>query len=162
MKKNLYLLRHSFAEPPEGSTDFERILTIRGLNAVRALGRKLLEDTFNPEIIISSKAMRAADTAINLTEELGISEQVIGYNEKIYDASVRELLEVINQVGDSVQSVLLIGHNPTMSFFAEYLTGTDFPGIEPCGFVTIRFEEVNWSEISQDSGNFVSYYHPNH
>ena len=60
--------------------------------------------------------------------------------EKIYDASVRELLEILNEIEESAKSVLLIGHNPTMSFFAEYLTGRGFAGMEPCGLVTISFE----------------------
>lgn len=161
MKKSLYLLRHSYADPPGGGSDFERGLTIQGLNSVRALGRKLIEDNFNPEVIFSSNALRAEDTAINLVEELGIQEQVIKYDEKLYEASVREILEIINQVEAGVKSALLIGHNPTMSFFAEYLTGTGFAGMEPCGFVTIEFQSTNWVEISQGSGTFVSYYHPN-
>ena len=101
------------------------------------------------------------DTAINLAEELGITEQVIDYDEKIYEASVRELLEIVNGIENSAKSVLLIGHNPAFSFFGEYLTGTDFAGMEPCGLLTIEFDHVSWSEISQGSGNFVSYYHPN-
>lgn len=160
MKRSLYLLRHSYAEPPGSVTDFERGLTIDGLNTVRALGRKLLEDNFNPEMIISSSALRAEDTGINLMEELGIQEQVIRYDEKLYEASVREVLEVINKIEKTVKTVLLIGHNPTLSFFAEYLTGTGFAGMEPCGFVTIEFESGNWAEISQGSGTFGSYYHP--
>ena len=161
MKKSLYLLRHSYADPPGGGVDFERGLTIQGLNTVRALGRNLQGDHFNPEMIISSSALRAEDTAINLVEELGIQEQVIKFDKVLYEASVREVLEVLNQVEEGVQSVLLIGHNPTMSFFAEYLTGTGFAGMEPCGFVTIEFENTNWAEVSQGAGTFVSYYHPN-
>ncbi len=134
---------------------------MEGLTAVRSLGRRLGEDDFNPEVIISSKAVRAEDTAINLTEELGISEQVITYDDKIYEASVRELLEVVNALEDDVKSVLLIGHNPTVSFFGEYLTGSGFSGMEPCGLVTISLE-MAWREVSQGAGTFVSYYHPNH
>lgn len=141
--------------------DFDRSLTIQGLNTVRALGRKLVEDQFNPELIISSNALRAEDTAINLMEELGIQEQVIQYEKKLYEASVREVLEIVNEAEASAKSVLLIGHNPTMSFFAEYLTGTGFAGMEPCGFVTIEFDGLKWSEVSQGTGTFVSYYPPN-
>ncbi|MEP1096570.1 MAG: histidine phosphatase family protein [Cyclobacteriaceae bacterium] len=161
MKRSLYLLRHSYAEPPGDGNDFGRGLTMEGLTTVRALGRKLGENDFNPDLIVSSNAIRAEDTAINLTEELGISEQVITYDEKIYEASVRELLEILNEFDGSVKSALLIGHNPTISFFGEYLTGNGFAGMEPCGLVTITFD-VAWEEISQGSGKFVSYFHPNH
>jgi len=161
MKRSLYLLRHSYAELPGDGSDSSRGLTMEGLTTVRALGRKLGENDFSPDLIVSSDALRAEDTAINLTEELGISEQVITYDEKVYEASVRELLQILNEFDGSVRSALLIGHNPTISFFGEYLTGNAFAGMEPCGLLTITFDEV-WSEISQGSGKFVSYYHPNH
>lgn len=161
MKKSLYLLRHSYAEPTGGGSDFDRGLTMEGLTTVRALGRKLGENDFNPDLIVSSKAIRAEDTAINLAEELGITEQVITYDDKIYEASVRELLESLNGFENNIKSALMIGHNPTISFFGEYLTGNGFAGMEPCGLVTITFD-VMWNEISQGSGEFVSYYHPNH
>jgi len=161
MKRSLFLLRHSYSDPPGDVSDFKRNLTMKGLNSVRALGRKLGEEDFNPDLIISSDAIRAEDTAINLAEELGISEQVISYDRKLYEASVRELMEIINEVEEPARTVLLIGHNPMISFFGEYLTGKGFAGMEPCGLVTITFEN-SWNEISQGSGSFVSYYHPNH
>jgi phosphohistidine phosphatase len=67
----------------------------------------------------------------------------------------------VNAVEDSVKSVLMIGHNPNFSFFGEYLTGNGFSGMEPCGLLTIKFKN-NWTEITQGSGTFASYYHPNH
>lgn len=159
MSRILYLLRHSYADPPGDGSDISRGLTMEGLTSVRALGRKLSEEDFNPDLIFSSNAVRAEDTAINLAEELGISEQVISFDEKIYEASVRELLEIVNEVDDSTTSALMIGHNPTLSFFGEYLTGNGFSGLEPCGLLTISFEN-DWNEISQGTGTFVSYYHP--
>ena len=118
------------------------------------------EEDFSPDSIISSTALRARDTATNLTEELGISEQIIQFEDKIYEASVRELLEVVNTQDSSNKSVLLVGHNPTISFFAEYLTGNGFSGMEPCGLVIVSFKSP-WNEVSQGSGIFVEYYHPN-
>ncbi len=160
MNRTLFLLRHSYAEKTDDKSDRDRMLTVKGLNAVRAFGRKLQEDEFDPDTIVCSPAVRTRETAVNLIEELGISEQLISFDEKIYGASVRELLGVVNEIGPSVKTVLLIGHNPAITFFAEYLTGAGIENIRPCGLVTIRFKKTGWTRISQSTGIFVSYYHP--
>ncbi len=162
MKRKLSLLRHSYAEPLGSSLDLKRNLTMEGLSAIRTLGRRLLNDNFSPDKIICSTAIRAQQTAINLVEELEMSEQMISYDEKIYEASVRELVEVVNEIQQHVQSALIIGHSPAISFFGEYLTSSGIEGMEPCSMVTIGFDGVEWREISQSSGNLVSYCHPTH
>ncbi len=161
MKRKLFLLRHSYAESPGNKRDKERELTMEGISAARAMGRKMSEANFNPHQILCSTALRAESTAINLTEELGINEQVIIFEEKLYEASVREMLEIINSTEGSKKSILLIGHNPTISFFSEYLTATTIGDMEPCGMVTIQFEDLEWEEVTQGTGTFVSYNHPN-
>ncbi len=162
MKRTLYLLRHSYAEPMGDLPDFERSLTMEGLSAVRTLGRKLLSDNVNLQQIICSSAVRAYDTAMNLAEELEISEQTIQSEDKLYEASVRELLEVTNGLEFTSENSLIVGHNPSISYFAELLTSSGIGNMEPCGLVTITFDAAGWEEIAQGVGKLLSYYHPNH
>ena len=161
MKRKLYLLRHSYAGSAGGIRDKDRALTMEGITATRILGDKLSEQNFNPQKILCSTAERASSTAINLMEELGLSEKMITYEEKLYEASVREALEIVNDCDPNVRSLLIIGHNPTITFFGEYLTATGIGNMDPCGMVTIEFNDIKWKEVSQGSGNFVSYLHPN-
>ena len=162
MNRTLYLIRHSYAENPNDKPDFERSLTLEGQSNVRALGRYLINEKFDPDRILCSSSRRTTETAINLVEELEMNEQNISYHDKIYEASVRELLEIINDLDSSNKSIALIGHNPTITFFGEYLTGASIGNMQPCSIVTIRLEKTSWSDISQGSGIFVSYYHPSH
>ena len=162
MKRTLYLLRHSYAESSRGVKDFDRALTTSGQNMVRTLGRKLQSDGVNIKQVICSSAARAKETVINLIEEVEITEQLIKYEERVYEASVRELLEIVNSIDDGLKTVMLVGHNPSISFFGEYLTAASIGNMEPCGMVTIKFDNLNWEEVSQGTGTFVSYYHPNH
>ncbi len=161
MSRKLYLIRHSYAEHPNDKPDFERKLTHEGQAAVRALGRHLINVSFDPHIILSSTALRARETAINLVEELGINEHIIEYKDVIYNASVRELLSTINELSDEHHSVALIGHNPTITFFGEYITGAPVDSMDPAGVITISIENQSWSELSQAIGIFEGYYHPN-
>lgn len=160
MTKSLYLLRHSYAEKLSGKIDINRELTQQGLSVISSLGAKLREEKFKVDSIVCSPAVRTTQTAIFLTEQLGISENFIHYDKKIYDASVRELLEVVNSFSEEFKQVLLVGHNPAISFLGEYLTGEMIGHVRPGGLVTIHFKDFNWKEISQDTGDFSSYYHP--
>lgn len=161
MKKRLYLLRHSYAEPPGDSLDIDRKLTMEGISAARTMGRKLSSEQFNPQLILCSPASRAYETAMNLTEELDIAEQSIAIEDKIYEASVRELLEVVNRIDADAKNALLIGHNPSITYFGELLTSSNVGTMEPCGMLIIDFESTAWEEVSQASGVLVAYYHPN-
>lgn len=162
MNRTLYLIRHSYAEEPGGKTDKERTLTLKGQSTVRALGRYLINEKFDPDVILCSDSVRTRETAINLVEELEMNEQTVNYSSIIYEASVRELLQLVNEQSDSTKEVAIIGHNPTITFFGEYLTGASIGNMQPSSVVSIRFESAKWNEVSQGTGIFVSYYHPDH
>ncbi len=162
MNRLLYLIRHSYAEESRGKTDKQRSLTLEGQSTVRSLGRHLINEKFNPDVILCSDSERTRETAINLVEELEMTEQTIKYSSVIYEASVRELLQLINEQPNSNKEVAVIGHNPTITFFGEFLTNASIGNMQPSSIVKIRFESTKWSEISQGTGIFVSYYHPSH
>lgn len=160
MPKTLYLIRHSYAESPMGKPDFDRTLTAEGVNTVRALGRYLIKSSFNPSVILCSPANRAKETVLNLIEELEISDKNIHFEKVIYNASVRELLKQVNSIAAKAEEVAVVGHNPAITYFAEYLTGESIGNMDPCGMVAISFEGIKWNEISQDSGRLLNYIHP--
>ncbi|MEP0986931.1 histidine phosphatase family protein [Ekhidna sp.] len=162
MNKKLHLIRHSYAEDPNGKRDIERTLTLEGQSTVRALGRYLINHQFNPDKIICSTAIRTRETALNLIEELEMNERVVEYKEVVYNASLRELLAVLNELPEDYKEIAIIGHNPTITFFGEYLSNAIIGNMSPAGVVTIKFEKLKWNEVSQGSGIFDNYYHPNH
>ncbi|MEQ9467320.1 MAG: histidine phosphatase family protein [Ekhidna sp.] len=162
MNRKLYLIRHSYAEDANGKKDIERRLTHEGQSIVRALGRHLINASFNPDIILCSTSERTKETAMNLVEELDMNHHIIEYKEVIYNASVREMLEVLNHIPDDHKEVAIIGHNPAITFFGEYLSGAAIGNMQPAGVVTIKFEKLKWKEVSQGTGIFEGYYHPKH
>ena len=160
MNRKLYLIRHSYAESPAGGSDFNRTLTSEGQNTARELGRYLVNSSFNPTTILCSTATRATETVQNLIEELEINEKNVDYKEVIYNASVRELLAEVNQIDKTVKELAIVGHNPTITYFAEYLTGETIGNMDPCGLATITITKTPWEEVSQASGKLESYFHP--
>src|SRR4051812_23133061 len=97
--KNLFLVRHAKSDwSISGQKDFDRELNGRGRSDAPKMGRKLYEMEAKPEIIISSPAARAKFTAELISEQLKFDTEKIIYNEDIYEASVRTLLGVINDI----------------------------------------------------------------
>ena len=162
MSKKLYLIRHSYAEEPNANKDFDRRLTQAGQTMVRSLGRYITDKKMNPDILLASPSVRTTETAIKLVEELVVSEQLISYEDVIYNASVRELLAVVNGISKDHKEVMIIGHNPAITFFGEFLTGSVIGNMEPAGIVSIKFDFNSWEQVSQSTGILEYYYHPSH
>lgn len=160
MPNQLYLMRHSYAEEATNQDDKSRALTHDGVAKVRTVGRHLLKQDFDIDVIFCSPALRTTETAQHLTEELGFNESLIKYNESIYGASVRELLMVVNTIDPACSNAMIIGHNPAISFLGDYLTKADIDFVAPCGLVHIAFHDHEWELVSQGTGELISHYHP--
>ncbi|MCA6073285.1 SixA phosphatase family protein [Fulvivirga sedimenti] len=161
MSKSLFLLRHGRAmEKLSGQKDIERELDSIGLQNASRMGMKLQNDKTRFDIIISSPASRALNTASLIAEQLGYDPGRIHINDELYEASVRTLLQVVNNLKDEWESVLLVAHNPAISYLAEYISDAETGTMETCGLVNIDFETAHWEEISQGHGKFISYIYP--
>lgn len=159
--KKLFLLRHAQSEDKESSQkDFDRQLSARGLQNATRMGMYLKSLYLQFDIIISSPAERALNTASLIAEQIKYETSKIHQNEEIYEASARTLLQVVIQLKDEWNQVLLVGHNPSISYLAEYLTRKAIGDITTCGIVEIHFDTDKWSEISEGSGELVKYEYP--
>ncbi|MFA0964316.1 histidine phosphatase family protein [Roseivirga sp. BDSF3-8] len=161
MVKHLLLIRHAEAElPSTDRKDHERPLSQKGLTDASRLGKKLDTADMRPDIILCSTARRAQETASRLAEQVFFDIQHINFMDELYEASVRTYLKVINEADDKHSSLCIIGHNPTLSYFAEYLIGDEVGNISPGGMVHINFETGTWAAVSGNTGHLVSVSHP--
>ncbi len=161
MVKNLFLVRHAeAAEANANQRDVERELTAKGYRDAPRVGRYLFEQQLQPSIIWSSNAQRAMATAELVAEQMKYDTLKIKTSEDIYHASVRSLLQLINEQKDAHDQVLIVGHNPAISYLAEYLTGEEIGDMMPCGVVHVTFEVEKWAEVSQDTGKMAYYLTP--
>lgn len=161
MKKNLYILRHARAdEKASDQQDIDRMLNSTGLQNATRMGINFSKKGAQFDIIISSPAIRAISTASLVAEQLKYETNRIHQNPEIFEASVRTLLRVVNQLKNEWNSVLLVGHNPSVTYLAEYITKSDIGNMTTCGVVNIEFEDLNWDEVSEGNGNLISYEYP--
>ena len=125
MSFNLYLLRHAKSDWLSlGLTDFDRTINKRGKKDAKILGQWMNSQKHCPEMIISSPAVRARETAVRVVKQLGgVRPDVIHYDNNLYLADRDTLLERILLYQYGVNSLLLIAHNPGLDHLVEYLAG---------------------------------------
>ncbi|MFY0689993.1 MAG: histidine phosphatase family protein [Cyclobacteriaceae bacterium] len=158
MGKKLILVRHGQAHNPDGNRDFDRALTQIGQRDTRHLGRWLSEVHHDMDHIISSSALRAKETADNILDESKLGK--VQFEDELYEASVRTMLATVGGIDNDYQSVVLVGHNPTITFFADYLAAEPVSGMEPGTATIITFECESWAELSQSSGVLIAQRRP--
>ena len=157
--KTLLILRHaksSWDNPDLG--DFDRPLNSRGLKAAPVMGGVLQKNNLQPQKILSSPAKRAKQTAI-LVKETAPLEANIVYVEGIYEASPRSLLNIVSEIGDEIDSILLIGHNPGLESFVKMLTG-EFYEIPTATLVKIDLNIESWQAVNVNCGKVSLYVRP--
>lgn len=162
--KTLYLIRHATAEDGGNSPmfrDFDRELTSTGIIQAARVGKYVVEKGHKLDLIISSMASRALETAKIMAEQWGIDADEIQQSETLYGGGARAYLAALNAVDESVESVAIVGHNPDISFFGEYLTRDDTGGqMEKSAVLVLTFGGIKWSEISNKSGSVQTRYSP--
>lgn len=118
----LLVMRHGKSDWSAGTDDHSRPLNSRGARSAKGMGRLLNELGLNPDLVISSTAVRALTTA-RLAFEAGQWDCELRATDDFYDADVSSVLRVIRGVDQSVDRCLVIGHNPTWSALVHELTG---------------------------------------
>jgi phosphohistidine phosphatase len=132
--------------------DFYRPLSPRGVRNAFAMGEELRERGFFPDLIVSSPAVRAINTAIIIARKIDFPQQRIQSNDRVYEASVEELLKVIANVGDNVDHLMLFGHNPSLTNLINRLQPDLLDNLPTCGVFSIELPVASWAEVRSAKG----------
>jgi len=159
--KTIYLVRHAKSswDFPE-MEDFHRPLNSRGKKDAPRMGKFLSSAGILPDLILSSPAERALKTAKKITTELGIKSDKIVLESSLYHAWPDRLLKVITEQNDVHSSVMLFGHNPGLTEFANLLCSADIENIPTTGAVGISFPVDHWRNISYEEGKLMFFQYP--
>ena len=148
--RTLYLLRHAKSSWKDASlSDFERPLKRRGREAAQLVGERLAKEKLKNPVLICSPAMRARETAelVLKSSKLRVEER---WDERIYEASLRDLLQVVSEIPDDKKVAILIGHNPGFEELLAFLTG-ESRRMPTAALAKIMFD-VSWKDIEARSG----------
>jgi phosphohistidine phosphatase len=149
--KTLFLLRHAKSSWKDASVrDFDRSLNQRGLKAAPAVGRLMKKRKLQPDLVLSSPAERARQTTTLVLVAAEIKTEV-RHDERIYEATVARLFDVVSQIEDDASVAMLVGHNPGLEELLAALTG------EACSMATaslacVELDIEKWNKVRAGTG----------
>jgi phosphohistidine phosphatase len=149
--RTLYLLRHAKSSWKDLTLpDFDRPLKDRGRKAAKRIGKYLAAEKLSDPLVVCSPAVRTRETADIVLKHAHLPVAV-SYEERIYEASLRNLVQVVSEIPDDKQVAILIGHNPGFEELLAYLTG-ESRRMPTCALAKIKFESESWKDIKEDQG----------
>jgi len=157
--KKLILLRHAAAETSDiESGDLGRKLTEKGRKKAVRMASKLTSSQIKPDVIISSPAARALETAEIFAETIGFPVGEILQEKTVYNSiDARDFFRFFDGFDDNIKTVLLVGHNPTLSEFGWYLCPHFRGSLKKTAILGIGFENTAWSAILPGRGKLLFY-----
>ncbi|UOQ53591.1 SixA phosphatase family protein [Hymenobacter cellulosivorans] len=159
--KTLYLMRHAKSSWNfDDLTDQERPLNDRGRADAPRMGRALAKRNIRLDLLVSSPAVRALSTAALLAKELEYPHNQIQVNDRIYRAEVPDLVDIVRQLPDAADAVLLVGHNPTITDFANVISPSPLNELPTAAIVCIKFDCGSWAEIDRSNADFYFFDYP--
>ncbi len=160
--KKLILVRHAKAESPEYEiSDFERGLKQRGMEDAHRMASKLYANGLRTDLIISSPALRTLQTAEIFAEEMNYPNNKIQYVKFLYDPyTTTEFLKLIHSLDERCNSVLVVGHNPTIANTAFNMLKNFYGEVPTCTTIIIEFNVQQWNEIKVKTGELTFYESP--
>jgi phosphohistidine phosphatase len=165
MATELLILRHAKSSWDSGAkSDFDRPLSSRGRRTAPRIGRWLADRDLVPDFAFVSPSMRTRQTFELLVEALG-SEPDMLFDERIYDASLGELVSLLADRPEPAERVLLLGHNPGLEMLVDFLASGAIP--EPSGgamFPTAALAHLvlpdDWGDLQRGDGELLEILRP--
>lgn len=152
--KQLIIFRHGKAEQSTMvKDDYDRILTFRGRKNAYDMGTYILKKTGVPDLILSSSAKRAHETAILAAEGIGYPETSINTDQNLYFASERWIMNVLSKLPDNINSCVFVAHNPGLTDLINTF-GVQLDNLPTASTACFEFNVEFWREITTDQANF--------
>ncbi|OKI08182.1 phosphohistidine phosphatase [Streptomyces sp. CB02923] len=164
--RRIVLLRHAKADWSQES-DHERPLAERGRKEAPVAGHWLAGAGISPDLTLCSTAARTRETWKLVVGELPQRPRTV-YEERLYEASLGELIALLNETSDEVDDLMLVGHNPGMHALADALAGEAegdlLPRMNRSGFPTAAIAVLSftgsWKTVEHGVGRLSAFWAP--
>lgn len=148
--KELILIRHAKSDwANEAIKDIDRHLNDRGYADAYQLSQWYKSEFTLPDLLLSSPATRAINTAYIFARTFGIPEAQVMVNGDLYESTMQDYLEIISKLDKKNNRVMLFGHNPAITNLTNELNkDLLFENVPTCGIIKIGFPYENWKEVA--------------
>ena len=156
--KRLILVRHAKSSLNQPLvSDHDRILNQSGKNDAKLIGQYLYNNHYFPSYIISSSATRTLETAQIIIKQIDFKSN-IEKQSLIYRASMLEILNLIYNIDNQYESIMLVGHNPTITELINHIANIRIDYVPTCGIAVVDFN-VTWEDIKKN-GELIDFIYP--
>jgi phosphohistidine phosphatase len=162
MPKTLLILRHAEAYPGGRGGDKTRDLTEEGRITAAQIGRALAGLEKRPDLIVTSDATRAMQTAEIVAKEAAYGGE-IRPEPDMYGAWLDALLETMRRLPDDAECVLMVGHNPGLTDLCAALRreGPDeYIALRTASLAHFELDAPSWRRVREKTGTLVAVYTP--
>jgi len=143
--KSITLLRHAKSSwQASGLADRERPLNERGLRDAPVMGERISAQDIRPSLVVSSPAARAWATAKLIADSISYPREFLQRDDRLYLASVESIVDVIADQDQGFNHIMLVGHNPGMTQFANYLIPDITSNLPTCGVISVVVDSDDW------------------
>jgi phosphohistidine phosphatase len=159
--KTLFLVRHAKSSwKYKDLSDLERPLNSRGRRDAPFMGKLLYRQNIKPEVILTSPAVRAVSTVKFFCDEMDIPFEEVEILPGLYMPDPEEILQLIGELEDSVNTAMIFSHNPGITDFYNMISDSYIDNIPTCGIAGIEFRENSWNDLTQKKGQLLLFEYP--
>jgi len=124
------------------------------------MGKRIVAAGIRPSLIIASPAVRAWTTAKIIAQEIGYPREFLQREKTLYLASLDHILDIMVAQDAEFNNVMLVGHNPGLTTFANYLSPGVTDNLPTAGVVSVSFEQEDWDLYSAPTTELLTYDYP--
>jgi phosphohistidine phosphatase len=147
--KTLLIMRHAKSSWNElNIPDHDRPLNRRGKHDAPLMGKLLRDQKITLDLIISSTAVRAETTANLMAKGSKYNGEIVLDN-LVYSAEPIDLLNLLSKCSDGYNSILLVGHNPTVEETVQMLTNLPEITMATCAIAHLILTIDSWTDIKK-------------
>ncbi|RPH31839.1 MAG: histidine phosphatase family protein [Bacteroidales bacterium] len=150
--KELIVIRHAKSSWDEPNTDdADRALISRGIADAYAMANRQKKILKSIDLVLTSHANRATHTATIFAGIIGYPYEKIKLSSKLYEISEHQLISIVKSLPNDLSRVIIVGHNPTFTYFVNKYLKSPIDNIPTAGMVGLSFHTDSWSDISKDN-----------
>ena len=158
-KRELILVRHPQAESISYyGRDFDRTLTSIGEEYAILMARRAMSFDLKIDQFICSPVTRTKMTALAFCRKINYQQREILYLERLYDGTLQDYLKVFSTLAKN--TTIIIGHNPGIQDFANWLCAGYFQNFSPVGVMYARTSLDQIANIVKGGGELIRFEYP--